>query len=102
MIDQKAIEAARRIVEWADAGKLADDEWLVENNETAIINICRALLTASQARDEIVEALETLCDAIDAQIRANGGNGGISVAVRWARTQALKTLALKTGDRDAG
>lgn len=33
---------ASRIVAWADAGKLADDEWLVENNETAIIDICRS------------------------------------------------------------
>lgn len=42
----EAIEAARRIVDWDDNGRLADDEWLVERNETAIIAICRALLSS--------------------------------------------------------
>lgn len=51
-----AREAAQRIVEWADNGKLADDEWLVERNETAIIAICRALL--SSPRVERARALE--------------------------------------------
>jgi hypothetical protein len=99
MIDPKAVEIAKAILRDSHIGR--DCETLISWKENAKI-VARALLTASQARDEIVEALETLCDAIDAQIRANGGNGGISVAVRWARTQALKTLALKTGDRDAG
>lgn len=46
-------EAARRIVDWADNGKLADDEWLVERNETAIIAICRALLSSPRVEGEL-------------------------------------------------
>lgn len=68
-------EAAQRIVEWADNGKLADDEWLVERNETAIIAICRALLSSprvEEVRREVFEEaaarLEVL--AIDYEERA--------------------------------
>ena len=53
---EEVLEAARRIVAWDDAGRLADDEWLVERNETAIIAICRALL--SSPRVERKRALE--------------------------------------------
>jgi len=52
------LEAARRIVAWDDSGRLADDEWLVERNETAIIAICRALLSTSSAVRGMREALE--------------------------------------------
>jgi hypothetical protein len=96
-IDPKAVEAARRIVEWADAGKLADDEWLVENNETAIINICRALLTASQARDEVVEECAKIVEAQS----FTGSRGSIRFTCRIADT-AKAIRSLKTGERDAG
>jgi len=46
------LEAARRIVAWDDSGRLADDEWLVEKNETAIIAICRALLGLREALEK--------------------------------------------------
>lgn len=55
---EEAREAAQRIVDWADNGKLADDEWLVERNETAIIAICRALLSSPRVEDVRREALE--------------------------------------------
>jgi len=51
----EAVEAARRIVAWDDAGRLADDEWLVERNESAIIAIARALLSTSTALREMRE-----------------------------------------------
>jgi len=54
------LEAARRIVAWDDSGRLADDEWLVEKNETAIIAICRALLSSSAAERAVREALESI------------------------------------------
>lgn len=54
------LEAARRIVAWDDSGRLADDEWLVEKNETAIIAICRALLSSSSAERGMREALEKI------------------------------------------
>lgn len=44
-----ALDDAKRIVDWDDAGRLADDEWLVERNEAAIIAIARALLSTSSA-----------------------------------------------------
>ena len=50
-----ALGAARRIAAWADAGKLADDEWLVERNEYAIVDICRAYIALS-ARCERVDS----------------------------------------------
>jgi len=42
-------EAAKRIVDWDEGGRLADDEWLVERNDTAIIAICRAYLSYRQS-----------------------------------------------------
>lgn len=45
---EEAVEAAKRIVAWDEAGRLADDEWLVERNESAIIAIARALLSSSE------------------------------------------------------
>ena len=54
----EAIEAARRIVAWDETGRLADDEWLVERNETAIIGIARALLSSSRVEEVRREALE--------------------------------------------
>ena len=54
------LEAARRIVAWDDSGKLADDEWLVEKNETAIIAICRALLGMREALEKTTSELRDL------------------------------------------
>ena len=51
------LEAARRIVAWDDSGRLADDEWLVEKNETAIIAICRALLGLREALEKAEHTL---------------------------------------------
>lgn len=91
---EDAREAAKRIVDWDDNGRLADDEWLVERNETAIIAICRALLSSPRVEEVRREALEEaakvaergclthpdggsptepereLCEAIAADIRA--------------------------------
>lgn len=55
---EEVYEAAKRIVDWDDAGRLADDEWLVERNETAIIAICRALLSSPRVEEVRREALE--------------------------------------------
>lgn len=60
------LEAARRIVAWDDSGRLADDEWLVERNESAIIAIARALLSTSAAVRGMREALSELLAADDA------------------------------------
>ena len=49
---EKAMEDAQRIVAWDDNGRLADDEWLVERNETAIIAICRALLSSPRVEEK--------------------------------------------------
>lgn len=59
----EVVESARRIVAWDDNGRLADDEWLVERNETAIIAICRALL--SSPREERARALEEAAQIAD-------------------------------------
>lgn len=66
---EDAREAAKRIVDWADNGKLADDEWLVERNETAIIAICRALLSSPDARREALEEAAKVADEIQASAR---------------------------------
>jgi len=47
------LQDAKRITAWADDGKLADDEWLVENNEDAIVGIARAYIKAVEALTEI-------------------------------------------------
>ena len=66
-----ALGAARRIAAWADAGKLADDEWLVERNEYAIVDICRAYIALSARCERVEGALkEVLPFVLDATLDA--------------------------------
>lgn len=66
----RALDDAKRIVDWADNGRLADDEWLVERNETAIIAIARALLSTSKALEAatiLVPMARAWVDTVDSK-----------------------------------
>jgi hypothetical protein len=88
MIDQKAVEELRT--------QIADAE---EHDDPAVsitFGCARALLTASQARDEIVEGIKStfLASTIE----------GPCVWVSFETTQCAERFiaSLKTGERDAG
>lgn len=69
----EAVEAARRIVAWDDAGRLADDEWLVERNESAIIAIARALLSTSAAVRGMREAAQNVIEHAQTSVTDHEG-----------------------------
>jgi hypothetical protein len=50
------LQRARRIVRWADSGKLADDEWLVECDEDTIVALARGFADgAAEAQAKVRE-----------------------------------------------
>ena len=91
----EGLEAARRIVAWDDSGRLADDEWLVERNETAIIAICRALLSSSAAERRMREALSLLVQVADDAAFA-GNIGSMDDAI----DKALSALSARAGEEE--
>lgn len=94
------LEAARRIVAWDDSGRLADDEWLVERNETAIIAICRALLSASSAVRGMREALEKIARqdlSVDMSVDDQLG-GDFEGAYNYMIEDARAALSARAGE----
>lgn len=94
---EKAMEDAQRIVAWDDDGRLADDEWLVERNETAIIAICRALLSSPRVEDVRREALEEAAQIADIYVAyAPATEDGDEAARQIAK--AIRSLSLPDGE----
>lgn len=85
----EAIEAARRIVDWDDNGRLADDEWLVERNETAIIAICRALLSSPRVEEVRREAIKDAIQAVGESAWKHLGGDAYSRGMDLGATQQL-------------
>lgn len=83
-------EAAKRIVDWDDAGRLADDEWLVERNETAIIAICRAYLSSRQS---ILEEAAKVADGYAGQARLAMAGDCMGAAYLRGKEQTADTIA---------
>jgi hypothetical protein len=90
MIDPKAVEAAKRLLskEGSKNGFGRDAK-----------AVARALLTASQARDEIVEECAKVAEnPYSDAVAAFGQDEPLAVGAKIA--SAIRSL--KTGDRDAG
>ena len=112
MIDPKVAEEAEQIAKHLAQAAEGDPELkmtiLLERGAKAIRALSRMLLTASQARDEVVEECAKVADEIAAYERDNAGaNEPHSLSDGWTRG-ALTTAeniaecirVLKTGDRD--